>query len=474
MIRTLLISASALALAGCVSINPVQRETATDAGLTMPDGYDYAAEVAGLSAPEQVWWAGFNSADLDALITEALAANNSLAQGLANVDASRASLKTANAAFLPQASGSLSSSSNTEAGLDDVDASARLSASYQLDLFGANAASRNAALANLDAAIFAQRALELTVQSDVAAGWFNLLAAREQLAVARRNLEISERIFQIVQVRYEAGTISGFDVSSQAAQLANARARIPQLESQITSQETALAILLGRVPQGYAAPQTDILTIDLPSADPGLPSDLLLRRPDLMQSEASLRAANANIGAARAAFFPNISLTGAFGTASSELDGLFRDGSLAWNFTPTLSLPLFNAGRLKGNLDVAKARQVIAVADYERTVQAAFRDVSDALVRRRQLGLQIETVRAMLDALRERARLAQLRFDNGRSAYLEVLDAQRDLFDTEQQLVQLRRAQLASGVALYAALGGGFPAETPFEAGTAQTEDTDR
>jgi len=201
---------------------------------------------------------------------------------------------------------------------------------------------------------------------------------------------------------------------------------------------------------------------------PGLPSELLVNRPDVVAAEYRLRAADANIGAARAAFLPNINLTGSFGTGSSDLDGLFKDGSRIWSFAPTIVMPLFNAGRLKGNLDLAEARQVEAVADYERTVQTAFRDVSDALIRRRQIGLQIDTTRAMLDALRERARLAQLRFDNGRSAYLEVLDAQRDLFETEQALVQLRRAHLASGVALYAALGGGF-VNTAFDTNAAQT-----
>ena len=450
MIRTLLISASALALAGCASINPVQRETATDAGLTMPDGYDYAAEVAGLSAPEQDWWAGFNSADLDALITEALAANNSLAQGLANVDASRASLKTANAAFLPQASGSLSSSSNTEAGLDDVDASARLSASYQLDLFGANAASRNAALANLDAAIFAQRALELTVQSDVAAGWFNLLAAREQLAVARRNLGISERIFQIVQVRYEAGTISGFDVSSQAAQLANARARIPQLESQITSQETALAILLGRVPQGYAAPQTDILTIDLPSADPGLPSDLLLRRPDLMQSEASLRAANANIDAARAAFFPSIDL-GA-GLSSVLTGGTDLVGSLSASVAQTI----FSGGRLDAQLESAQARREGQLAAYRQSILSALRDVDVSLKAVEANAAREEQLLIARDAAQDALRAAEIQYQAGTGDLTSLLNAQQNYFDAANSYVLGRLDRLTAAINLYVAVGGGY------------------
>ncbi|ABI78344.1 RND efflux system, outer membrane lipoprotein, NodT family [Hyphomonas neptunium ATCC 15444] len=450
MIRTLLITASVLTLTGCASLNLIERETSTDAGLAMPDGYDYASQVAALSAPEQAWWQGFNSADLDALITEALAANNTLAQGLANVDASRASLRTANAAFLPQASGSLSSSSNTSAGLDDVDASARLSASYQLDLFGANAAGRNAALANLDAAIFAQRALELTVQSDVAAGWFNLLSAREQLAVARRNLEISERIFEIVQFRYEAGVISGFDVSSQSAQLANARARIPQLESQITSQETALGILLGRVPQGYTAPQADILSIALPAAEPGLPSDLLLRRPDLMQSEASLRAANANIDAARAAFFPSIDL-GA-GLSSALTGGTDLIGSLSASLAQTI----FSGGRLDAQLEGAQARREGQLAGYRQSILSALRDVDVSLKAIDANEVREDQLLIARDAAEDALRAAEIQYQAGTGDLTSLLNAQQNYFDAANSYVLGRLDRLTAAINLYVAVGGGY------------------
>ncbi|MFN4184579.1 MAG: efflux transporter outer membrane subunit [Hyphomonas sp.] len=450
MIRPLLISASMLALAGCASLNPIQRETATDAGLTLPGGYDYASEVAALSAPERAWWESFNSADLDALITEALAANNTLAQGLANVDASHASLRTANAAFLPQASGSLSSSSNTTSGLDDIDASARLSASYQLDLFGANAAGRDAALANLDAAVFSQRALELTVQSDVAAGWFNLLAAREQLAVARRNLEISERIFEIVEFRYEAGVISGFDVSSQSVQLANARARIPQLESQITSQETALAILLGRAPQQYTAPQADVLAITLPIADPGLPSDLLLRRPDLMQSEASLRAANANIDAARAAFFPSIDL-GA-GLSSVLTGGTDLVGSLSASVAQTI----FSSGRLDAQLEGAQARREGQLAGYRQSILSALRDVDVSLKAIDANGAREAQLLIARDAAQEALRAAEIQYQAGTGDLTSLLNAQQNYFDAANTYVLARLDRLTAAINLYVAVGGDY------------------
>ena len=450
MIRTLLVTVSILTLPGCASLSPIQRETATDTGLTLPGGYDYAAEIEALTVPEQSWWAGFNSAEMNALITEALAANNTLAQGLANVDASRATLRTANAAFLPQASGSLSSSSNTQSGIEDIDASARLSASYQLDLFGANAASRNAALANLDAAIFSQRALELTVQSDVAAGWFNLLSAREQLAVAKQNLEISERIFEIVEFRYEAGAISGFDVSSQSVQLANARARIPQLESQITSLETSLAILLGRVPQGYQAPQADVLSIALPIADPGLPSDLLLRRPDLMQSEAGLRAANANIDAARAAFFPSVDL-GA-GLSSVLTGGTDLVGSLSASVAQTI----FSGGRLYAQLEGAQARRLGQLAAYRQSILSALRDVDVSLKAIDAGAAREEQLLIARDAAREALRAAEIQYQAGTGDLTALLNAQQNAFDASNTLVLGRLDRLTAAISLYVAVGGNY------------------
>ena len=450
MIRTLLVTVSILALPGCASLSPIQRETATDTGLTLPGGYDYAAEIEALTVPEQSWWAGFNSAEMNALITEALAANNTLAQGLANVDASRATLRTANAAFLPQASGSLSSSSNTQSGIEDIDASARLSASYQFDLFGANAARRNAALANLDAAIFSQRALELTVQSDVAAGWFDLLSAREQLAVAKQNLEISERIFEIVEFRYEAGAISGFDVSSQSVQLANARARIPQLESQITSLETSLAILLGRVPQGYQAPQADVLSIALPIADPGLPSDLLLRRPDLMQSEAGLRAANANIDAARAAFFPSVDL-GA-GLSSVLTGGTDLVGSLSASVAQTI----FSGGRLDSQLEGAQARRLGQLAAYRQSILSALRDVDVSLKAIDASAAREEQLLIARDAAREALRAAEIQYQAGTGDLTALLNAQQNAFDASNTLVLGRLDRLTAAISLYVAVGGNY------------------
>jgi NodT family efflux transporter outer membrane factor (OMF) lipoprotein len=258
--------------------------------------------------------------------------------------------------------------------------------------------------------------------------------------------------------RFEVGSGSKLEVTQAATLLDQARTAHTALIQERDINRNALALLAGvpvRLDEGSLSPPT---ADEIPV---GLSSDLLLFRPDVRAAELRLKAARANVHAARAAFFPSITLTGAFGTASAELDGLFRTGSESWSFSPAISLPLFDNGRTRANFDLAEARQNVAVADYERTVLSAFRDVSDALVLRRQLLQQVESLQSMVATARERTRLSQLRYDNGRSAYLEVLDAQRDLFDVEQRLVQVRRAHLATGLGLYAALGGNFAAPAP-------------
>lgn len=448
MIRKIALSASMLALTACASLAPQTDTTAH--GMSLPAAYDNSAELAGARSVEADWWAAFGSDNLDALVVEALAANQTLAGGLANVDAARAALKVSNASLLPQASASLSASSDTDRGLDDISSSGRLSASYELDLFGANAASRAASEASLMATEYSQRALELTVQSDVASTYFNLLATREQLEVARRNLDISERIFEIVEVRYKAGAISGFDVSSQRAQLANARARIPQLESQIVSLQTSLAILLGQVPQGYSAPNESILALDLPLADPNLPSDLLLRRPDLLQEEASLKGADANVTVARAAFLPGIDVGAAL---SSVLSG---GGDLTGSISASLAQTVFSGGRLEGQLESAEARREAQLANYRGAILNALRDVDVSLASIEADARREEQLLVARDASQDALNAAELRYRAGTDDLTSLLTAQQSYFTASDNYVQGRLNRLTSALNLYVALGGGY------------------
>ncbi|WP_353745370.1 efflux transporter outer membrane subunit [Sphingobium sp.] len=439
-----------------------------------------AQAVPGVTIAHVGWRDFFREAELQRVIGEALVNNRDLRIAAARVAEARASWRIEGASLYPQldAVGTgtrgrtlFNLPEEGAAQLDTRQISVQLSASWEIDFWGRLRNLRDAARWQYLASEESRRAVATDLVAQVANGYLLEREYAERIALARASIATREESLRIMRRRYEVGSGSRLDMSQAQILLAQARATLQALEQDRDVNRNALALLVGRpveVAPGTLGLATMAGQVSLPV---GLPSDLLVYRPDIIAAEHQLRAANANIGAARAAFFPNISLTGAYGTMSDELDGLFARGSEAWSFTPTIRLPLFNAGRLKGNLDVAKARRQRLVAEYERTVQSAFRDVSDALVRRRQLGLQIETTREMLEAQRERSRLAQLRFDNGRSAYLEVLDAQRDLFEAEQTLVQLRRAEIASIVALYSSLGGGFAPEQPFVIDAAQTRE---
>lgn len=446
-------------LAGCSFAPPHVRPT-------QPVPQSYSGQISDASSIARIGWHDFFREDhLRALIAAALENNRDIRIATARVAEARAAWRIEGSALYPElnavGTGTRGRSIINLPGLgtqsyDIKQVTAQLSAGWELDFWGRLRNLREAARNQYLATEEARRAVATDLVAQVANGYLLERDYEERVAIARRTIETREESLRIMRRRYEVGSGSKLEMTQAQTLLAQAQTVLQGLDQDREINRNALALLVGQPveiapgPLGLAQGAPEI------ALPPGLPSELLNDRPDIVAAEYRLRAANANIGAARAAFFPNISLTGAFGTASADLDGLFGDGSRSWSFTPTITQPLFNAGRLSANLDVAKARQVEAVADYEKTVQSAFRDVSDALVRRRQLALQIETTRTVLEALRERARLAQLRFDNGRSAYLEVLDAQRDLFDTEQALVQLRRAHLASAIALYAALGGGF------------------
>lgn len=446
--KKLMLSAAALSLAACATASPPVSDLTP-----LPSAYDYAA---GLNAAEKqnaLWWKTFSDASLDALIAEAIDANQDIAGGLAALRSARASVRIANASLFPQLSAGASASSNTDGGLDDISASARGSASYQLDLFGQNRASRAAARAGYDAQVFDQRALELTVASDVAFTYFSVLAARERLEVAQSNLEISERIFDIIQTRYDAGDVSRFDLTSQEAALANARARLPQIEQQLVSLETALSVLVGRTPQGYDAPQGDILALTPPAINPGMPSELLLRRPDLLSAEAQLRAADANVAAAQAAFFPSIDLSA--GVNAGLTGGTSVLGSLA----ASLAAPIFSGGRLEGSLDSAEARVEQQIARYRQATLNALRDVDVSLSALATAERREELLTVARNASQQSLSLAEIRYRSGADDLTSLLNAQSTFFSASDSLVQGRLDRLSAAVDLYAAIGGGWGGE---------------
>ncbi|MBW8314334.1 MAG: efflux transporter outer membrane subunit, partial [Hydrogenophaga sp.] len=305
---------------------------------------------------------------------------------------------------------------------------------WEIDFFGRIASLKEVALAQYLASEEARHAAQTSLVASVTSTWLSLQASDELLALTQRTLATRRDSLRLTSLRFDNGVTSALDLN-------------------------ALTLLVGQpLPAGLVDPGRDAVTTqplfrDLPA---GLPSDLLTRRPDIRQAEQALIAANANIGAARAAFFPRISLTASVGSASSELSGLFKDGSWGFSLAPQALLPIFDAGRNRAGLESAKVGRELAVAQYEKAIQTAFREVADALAGRATLGEQLRAQQAQATAEAERFRLAELRYRNGVASFLEVLDAQRSLFATQQTLVQTRLVQQQNQVALYKALGGGY------------------
>lgn len=457
---------TALALAGalgaCVDLSPRYERPAAPVPAAYPQDAASAAAPGGDTEPG--WSQYFTDPQLQALIRVALANNRDLRTAALRTQEARAAYAIQRADQLPTvAVGAQAARARTPGDLNvtgqpvvggDNEAYVGIS-SWELDLWGRVRNLKQSALQDYLASDAAQHGVRVALIAQVADGYLQLREFDERLALTRQTIDSRQESFRIFKRRYEVGAISKLDLTQVETLLNQAQALSAQLEQARASQAHALQQLAGvaieLAPSEHGFDDGAVLA----GLQPGLPSSLLTRRPDLMAAEHRLRAAHANIGAARAAFLPRIALTGTWGTASAELDGLFDSGSRAWTFVPTLALPIFDGGRRRAGLDLAEVRRDLAVADYEKTVQTAFREVSDALSARRWLAEQVRIQRETLDAQAERARLARLRYDNGASPYLEVLDAQRDLLSAQQALVQTRRALLSSEVALYAALGGG-------------------
>lgn len=301
----------------------------------------------------------------------------------------------------------------------------------------------------------AREAFRLGLIADVASAYLTLQEMEERVVLARATIETRKESRLLAQKRRDAGLTSDLDFFAADGAYETARAQLAELERSRTQAENALTLLVGVEPDNLP-PARRLSEQDIPlNIAVAVPSEVLLSRPDVRAAEQKLIAANANIGAARAAFLPRIGLSLAFGTASRTLSGLFDAGSGAWSFTPNLVQPLFDAGRTQASVDLAEARKVIAVAEYEKTIQQAFREVADILVARDKLAVQLKSQEAAEKSQNERLRLVEARYKAGASSYLEELDAQRDTFTAQQSTVQVRRALLVSAAQLYKALGGG-------------------
>ena len=415
-------------------------------------------------APEIAWREYFAEPELQAMIAQALENNRDLRVAALRVLEARAAFQIRRADQFPTVNvnaGELrlgvpeSLSPTGSANTVPIYAVGASVLGWELDFWGRVRNLKDSALEQFLATDSARRAVTVSLVAQVADGYLTLRELDERIRITRDTVRTREESLRIFRRRFQVGTATRLDVAQVETLLTQAQSLGAQLEQARAAQAHALTLLVGSQPARIADRESlnDAALVRDPPV--GLPSDLLQQRPDIVAAERRLRAANANIGAARAAFFPTITLTGFAGTASLELSSLFSSGTGAWLFAPQLVMPIFDAGRRQANLDLAEVRRDAAVAEYERTVQAAFRDVADALSAQYWLSEQLTIQRRAVAEQTERARLATLRFDRGLASSLEVLDAQRDLLAAQQQLVQQRRTLLSSRVALYAALGGG-------------------
>jgi multidrug efflux system outer membrane protein len=329
---------------------------------------------------------------------------------------------------------------------------------WEVDLFGRLRDLSDAAAAQVLANVEARKAVQVSLVAAVATTHVALAADEELLRVTRAALATREASLKLVRLRVDNGASSALDLRQAESLLEAARVALAQATRQRALDENALALLVGQPLPATLPPARPIAAPGLPDLPVGLPSDVLLRRPDVRQSEQGLVAANANIGAARAAFFPRITLTASAGIASGDLAGLFTGPHLAWAFVPQLLQPLFDAGRNQANLQLAQTAREVAVLQYERTLQQAFREVADVLAGRATLGEQAAAQRRLVQAEAARSDLVELRYRNGAASHLELLDAQRSLLAAQQALVLVQAQQAQNAITLYKVLGGGWTA----------------
>ena len=452
--------AASFALAGC-SLIPTYERPAAPVPTTFPGD---PAQPAGPAAATVPWQDFFADPRLQGLLGTALANNRDLRVTALNIEQARAQFQVSRSAQFPAlndiATGTRQPSVLNGELYNTFQVGLGVSA-WELDFFGRLDSLKQQALARYLATEEAQRSAQISLIAAVASGWYTLLADDELLEITRQTLATRDDSVRLTKLRLENGVSSEIDFQLASSLAENARASYAQQQRTRLQDENALALLLGApVPSSALAAPQGLGRLDnaraLPDLPVGLPSDLLTERPDIRAAEQQLIAANANIGAARAAFFPRISLTATAGTVSNELSGLFKAGTSAFTFAPQLVLPIFNAGANRAGLDSAIAGRDIAVAQYEKSIQAAFRDVANALAGRQTLGEQVRAQRAQSDAEAARFRLQDLRYRNGISSALDLLDAQRSLFSAQQLAVQARLLELQNQVALYQALGGGW------------------
>ena len=458
-------------LAGCISM-PTLRQAKPDlpkAWATHPASSPALAEQ-GLGK----WWTSFNDPSLDSLISEALARNSDILLAAARIEEARASLGLAEADRRPEVKLGAIAGRNRMTGVGSTplppgtplvnnDFQVNLQAAYEADLWGRYREASAAARADLLASEYAREVVRASLADAVAQAYFNLAALDAALKLTRDTLDNRREAVDLHKLRFDAGIVSELPLRQAGAELAGVEATQAELERQLRQQETALALLLGRSPRGLVEdPLARGKLLDAlpppPAIPTGLPSDLLARRPDIRQAEQQLAGAEARVREAKAAIYPSLSLTANLGTESKKLADLFSGPAAIWGLGASLVQTLYNGGRNEAALKGEAARQEQALLGYEQILRTAFKEVLDALVASRQAREAEAAELRRADALSHATELASLRYQNGLSNYLEVLDAQRNYYQAEQNRIDARRARLAASAALFKALGGGWEA----------------
>lgn len=445
-------------LAGCVSLAPEYQRPAAP----VPQQFSLSRNglmPAAQNYQDSGWRNFFADPQVTRLIAEALSNNRDLRMAALKVEEARAQFNVTDADRYPQLnassgitySGGLKSDKPTSQEYD-----ARLELSYELDFFGKLRNMSEADRQNFFASEEARRAVHILLVSSVSQSYFSQQLAYKQLRIARETLKNYQQSYAFVEQQLVTGSTNVLALEQARGQIESTRAEIAKREGELAQANNALQLVLGTyraLPAENGASDSALTPVKLP---PNLSSDILLQRPDIMEAEYQLKAADANIGAARAAFFPSISLTSGLSTSSTALSSLFTPASGMWNFIPKIDIPIFNAGRNNANLKLAEIRQQQSVVNYEQKIQAAFKDVADALALRDSINNQIDAQQRYLDSLQITLQRARGLYASGAVSYIEVLDAERSLFATQQTLLDLINSRQVNEINLYTALGGGW------------------
>ncbi len=457
-----------LVLSGCISIER------PDLGIEIPGSYRAAPKLPRVAPPALDWWRGFRSAELTKLIEEAQTANFDVAAAVARILQADALSKVAGAALLPAVdfNGNVTRTRSSQAtgggggggggGSERVTYNLALNASYELDFWGKNRALSRAAQQTAIATRFDRDTVVVSAVASVATAYFLVLSSQDRLRIARGNVAAAERVLTLIRQRFDAGTASQLEVAQQETLVASLRSQIPGFDQTLRQNMATLALLVGRAPATLKVRGGDIYALGIPRVAAGLPSDLILQRPDIRFAEAQLAAADANLEAARDAFFPSITLTGQYGVLSTALKNLFTPQAIFYSVAANLAQPVFDGFRLEGLFEQAKGRQIELLEDYRKAIISGFTDVERALIAITDTTEQERLLRLTVEASRRAFDISETRLREGTVDLVTVLQTQQALFQAQDNLSQARLARLVAVLSLYQALGGAwFPPPAP-------------